>query len=247
MEKSDSGTESEKRHRKHRHHEEDSDRKVWRRRKEIIDVKIKDGKDGRDGKNGEHGKNGKNGKDGECGKDGKNGKNGKDGKDGKDGRKGKKGKRGHDGERGHPGVIPGYAYAVNDSTSSSISQGGAVPFTNTNFPNREVIISGSTITLQKSGTYSFSYGAAGTLSTVPNPVILGLVVDGTTPVFGSSVTGISGAQISGTVIASFPDEIHGITSGDGTVLQLANLSAGTLTIGNPGGFSNAFISIQRLA
>jgi hypothetical protein len=204
------------------------------------------GDKGDEGRKGEKGSRGRPGERGSRGKTGKRAAKGSRGSKGSRGCKGSRGKRGHDGRGG----ILGYSFATNDLATVFIPSGGSVTFNNTSFPSHGVSTDGTVFTLAKAGVYEFDFMVNGVSSDPTLPLQYALIVNGTNVMFGSTFSSVLGTKpliVQGTVLAEFPDVTHGITTGDGTTVELKNMLSNTTSTNTTPPSNNAFLKITRIA
>ena len=79
------------------------------------------------------------------------------------------------------------------------------------------------------------------------PLQYSLVANSSVVIYGSTFSSstLGSGIIQGTVLASFPDVAHGVTSGDNTTIELKNMSASTLLTST--GSNSAVLKITRIA
>jgi len=87
----------------------------------------------------------------------------------------------------------------------------------------------------------------GTSSDPTLPLQYALIANSSVVVFGSTFSSptVGSGIVQGTILASFPDVSHGVTTGDGTTVELKNMAASTLLTST--GSNNAFLKITRIA
>lgn len=204
---------------------------------------------GSTGCKGSRGKRGHRGSEGPPGCKGSRGHAGSRGKRGSTGPPGCKGSRGHRGRKGCDGRggILGYSFATSTIPEVAVVSGSSVTFNNTDFPSHGVTTNGTLFTLQHGGVYEIDYMIQGVSSDPTLPLQYAVVANSSVVVFGSTFSSPTTGSgiVQGTVLASFPDVAHGVTTGDGTTIELKNMSASTLL--TSAGSNSAFLKITRIA
>ena len=198
------------------------------------------------------GDKGDSGTKGDTGPKGSRGKRGHKGSDGPRGCKGSPGHKGPEGPRGKRGCdgrggILAYSFATVANSEGDIPSGSSIKFNNTEFPSLDITTDGTLFTLEKGGVYEIDYMVQGVSSDPSLPLQYAVIANGSVVVFGSTFSSSTGSNsvVQGTLLASFPDISHGITTGDGTTLELKNMSANTILTGT--GSNSAYLKITRIA
>ena len=215
-------------------------------------IKGDKGDKGDKGCKGDKGDRGERGERGCMGERGKRGYQGDKGELGPRGERGKCGKTGYMGPTGPRGesTVSGYAFGTNINQNISVGDQSPVYFNNTDFPNHNVTVTGTNVTVYKPGTYQIDYFVKGTPVDTTVPMKFDLYASGTgttTSLYGSVFSSVFNGQstVNGSLQATFPDPLHNVFSGTGTTLQLRNISGTPVNLSGDNS-TNSNIRLMRI-